>query len=172
MRRDLVSVGVITGAHGIRGEVKLTSFTAQPETIAAYGPLQTQTGGKIEIVKLRPRTDGFIATLKGVADRDRAEALKGTELFVARELLPEPSGDEVYLRDLIGLGVWLKDGRHLGEVVNVADYGAGPLLDIKLLDRNETVLIPFAKSFITETDLAKEKIVADLPDGYLDNEDR
>ncbi len=172
MRRDLVSVGVITGAHGIRGEVKLTSFTAQPETIAAYGPLQTQTGGKIEIVKLRPRTDGFIATLKGVADRDRAEALKGTELFVARELLPELSGDEVYLGDLIGLGVWLKDGRHLGEVVNVADYGAGPLLDIKLLDRNETVLIPFAKSFITETDLAKEKIVADLPDGYLDNEDR
>lgn len=167
MGRDLVSVGVITGAHGVRGEVKLMSFTEQPDKIADYGPLETRTGGRIEIVKLRPRTDGFIATLKGVTDRDRAEALKGTELFVARTLLPETSGDEVYLRDLIGLGVWLKDGGILGEVVNVADYGAGPLLDVMLAERDETVLIPFSKAFITATDIKGRKIMVDLPENYL-----
>ncbi len=171
-RRDLVSVGMIHGAHGVRGEVKLASFTEQPDKIARYGPLQTRSGSVIEIAKLRPRTDGFIATLKGVADRDQAEALKGTELFVARELLPEPSGDEVYLGDLVGLAVWLKDGVQLGQVVNVADYGAGPLLDVKPAEQKETVLIPFSKAFIADMDVKGGKITVELPEGFLDTDER
>ncbi|MEO7705434.1 MAG: ribosome maturation factor RimM [Thermoflexales bacterium] len=170
--RDLVSVGIIHGAHGVRGEVKLASFTQVPDTIARYGPLRTGTGSTVEIVKLRPRTNGFIAILKGVVDRDQAEALKGTELFVARSLLPEPAGDEVYLGDLVGLAVWLKDGRHLGEVVNIADYGAGTLLDVKLAERPETMLIPFARSFITDTNVKDGKITVELPEGYLDGDER
>ncbi len=165
--RDPVSVGVITGAHGVRGEVKLRSFTAHPAAIANYGPLATATGERLEIVKLRPQKDGFIAVLEGVTDRDRAEALKGTELFVARERLPQPEKGEVYLRDLIGLAV-VNGGARLGEVVAVQNYGAGDLLDVKVDGRKDSVLIPFAKGFVAKTDIAGGKIVVDLPDGFLD----
>jgi 16S rRNA processing protein RimM len=166
-RRDLVSVGVIVGAHGVRGEVRLKSFTADPLAIASYGPLATASGEWLEIVKLRPQKDGFIAALKGVTDRNEAEGLKGIELFVARERLPQPEKGEVYLRDLIGLAV-ISGGARLGEVVAVRNFGAGDLLDVKMDERNDTVLIPFATGFVVSTDLAGGKIVVDLPDGFLD----
>jgi 16S rRNA processing protein RimM len=175
-RRDdgkrMVSIGVITGAHGVKGEVKLRSFTGVPEAIATYGPLETASGGLIEIAKLRTQTDGFIAVLKSVTDRDGAQALKGTELFVPRERLPEPGEDEVYLRDLIGLGVWFGDGKKLGDVVAVRNYGAGDLLDVKVEGGRDTVLIPFAESFVSSTDLEGGKIVVDLPEGFLDESER
>jgi len=164
--RDLVSVGVITGAHGIRGEVKLKSFTAEPEAIAAYGPLQTAAGRKIEIMRMRPQKDGFIAAIRGIADRNAAEALKGTELFVPRERLPEPSAGEVYLSDLLDRPVFLLDGTRLGTVTGVENYGAGDLLDVAIEGRKETVLIPLAGAFVAGVEA--DRIVVDLPDGYLD----
>lgn len=166
MTRDMVLVGAITGAHGIRGEVKLRSFTADPGAIAAYSPLETAKGAKIEIARLRPQKDGFIAILKGITDRNAAEALRGTELFVPRERLPEPEEDEVYIHDLIGLRVHLADGSLLGEIVDVADYGAGDLIDVKVEGRQDTVLIPFADAYVLEANA--EKVVVDLPEGYLD----
>jgi 16S rRNA processing protein RimM len=168
--RDMVLVGAITGAHGIRGEVKLRSFTAEPGAIASYSPLETAKGAKIEIAKLRPQKEGFIAILKGVTDRNAAEALRGTELFVSRERLPEPEDDEVYVHDLIGLPVHLADGSRLGEIVDVADYGAGDLIDVKVEGRKDTVLIPFADQYVLEAD--GEKIVVDLPEGFLDVEEK
>ena len=168
--RELVSVGVITGAHGVKGEVKLRSFTADPAAIASYTPLETAAGGKIEIVKLRPQTAGFIAILKGVGNRDVAEALRGTELFIPRARLPEPGENQVYLRDLIGLAVWLKDGAKLGDVVATPNYGAGDLLDIKVEGRKDTVLIPITMDFVVETNVAAGKITVDLPVDYLDGE--
>ena len=168
--RDMVLVGAITAAHGIRGEVKLRSFTADPAAIATYSPLETAAGGKIEIAKLRTQKDGFIAILKGVTDRNAAEALRGTELFVPRERLPEPGDDEVYVHDLIGLAVHLADGSPLGEIVDVADYGAGDLIDVKVAGRKDTVLIPFAPQYVRET--AAERVVVELPEGYLDAEAR
>jgi 16S rRNA processing protein RimM len=170
MRTDKVLVGAITGAHGIRGEVKLKSFTADPAAIASYSPLETAKGAKIEIVKIRPQKDGFLAILKGVTDRNAAEALRGTELFVARTRLPEPEDDEVYVHDLIGLAVHLADGSLLGEIVDVADYGAGDLIDVKIEGRKDTVLIPFADQYVLET--AEDRIVVDLPDGFLDVEEK
>ena len=164
--RDLVSLGVITGAHGVKGEVKLKSFTSDPQAIAAYGPLQTGSGGRIEIAKLRTQTNGFIAVLKGVVDRDAAEALKGAELFVPHERLARPGAGEIYLRDLIGLDVW-HSGKKLGEVMAVSNYGAGNLLDVRVEGRDGTVLIPFAGSFVVSTDLEAGKIVVDLPEGFL-----
>jgi 16S rRNA processing protein RimM len=164
----MVLVGTITGAHGIRGEVKLRSFTEDPQAIAAYSPLETAKGAKIAIAKLRPHKDGFIAILKGVTDRNAAEALRGTELFVPRERLPEPEEDEVYVHDLIGLAVHLPDGSLLGEIVDVADYGAGDLIDVKVEGRKDTVLIPFASQYVLEAD--GSKVVVDLPEGYLDAE--
>jgi 16S rRNA processing protein RimM len=169
-RRDLVSVGVITGAHGVKGEVKLRSFTADPSAIAGYNPLDTKSGRRIEIVKLRPLRDGFIAILKDVTDRDAAEALKGIELFVLRERLAAPSAGEVYLRDLVGLDVW-HGGKKLGEVMAVPNYGAGDLLDVRVEGRNDTVLIPYSGNFVVSTDLAAGKIVVDLPEGFLDEFD-
>lgn len=169
--RDKVLVGIIAGAHGIKGEVKLKSFTADPEAIAGYTPLETISGKPIEIVKLRPQKDGFIAVLKGVGDRNAAEALKGTELFVPRARLPETVEDEVYVHDLIGLIVVLKDGSILGKVVDVPNYGAGDLLEVKVEGRKDTVLIPFASKFIVEKKFEAGKVVIDLPEGFLEEKD-
>ena len=103
-----------------------------------------------------------------MTDRNAAEALRGTELFVPRERLPEPEDDEVYVHDLIGLPVHLRDGSLLGEIVDVADYGAGDLIDVKVEGRKDTVLIPFADQYVLET--AEDRIVVDLPDGFLDTQ--
>jgi 16S rRNA processing protein RimM len=168
--RGKVRVGVIIGAHGIKGEVKFKSFTAKPEAIASYTPLETSAGKPIEIAKLRLRKDGFIATLKGVADRTSAEALKGTELFVPRARLPEAEEDEVYVHDLIGLTVLLKDGSELGKIVDVPNYGAGDLLEVKMVGRKETVLIPFASKFLIEKNFDAGKIIVDLPQEFLEEE--
>jgi 16S rRNA processing protein RimM len=168
--REKVLVGAITGAHGIRGEVKLRSFTADPAAIASYSPLETAEGARIEIARMRAQKDGFIASLKGVTDRNAAEALKGTDLFVPRARLPEPEEDEVYVHDLIGLPVHLADGSRLGFVVDVADYGAGDLIDVKIEGRKDTVLIPFADQYVLEAD--GTRLVVDLPEGFLEVEDR
>ena len=167
MGRDLVLVGIIAGAHGVKGEVKLRSFTAEPSAIAGYGPLETKSNERVEIEKLRPRTDGFIAVLKNVTDRNRAEALKGTELFVPRERLGEPAPCEIYLHDLIGLNAWHGD-KKLGEVVGVSNYGAGDLLEVKVEGQKDTVLVPFSENFVVSTDLTEGRIVIDLPEGFLD----
>ncbi len=165
--RERVRVGVIVGAHGIRGEVKLRSFTADPAAIATYGPLASAKGEVLTIARIKPQKDGFIAAFKGVSDRNRAEALKGTELFVARSQLPDPDEGEVYAHDLIGLAVTLKDGVLLGEIVAMPNYGAGDLLEVRAEGRKDTVLIPFAPTYVMER--TAERVVVDLPEGYLDD---
>jgi 16S rRNA processing protein RimM len=164
--RDLVLAGVITGAHGIRGEVKLRSFTDRPEAIAGYSPLETVAGRALDIVRLRAQKEGFIAVLKGVTDRNAAEALRGTELFVPRARLPEPAAGEVYLDDLIGLAVF-EGGTMLGKVVGVDNFGASDLLEVATEGQRETVYIPFAESFVKEVDAEAGRIVVALPEGFL-----
>ncbi len=161
----MVLVGLITGAHGIRGEVKLRSFTADPEAIAGYSPLETAAGGKIEVAKLRAQKDGFIATLKGIGDRNAAEALRGTELFVPRRRLPEPGAGEAYLNDLVGLAVYQGEVL-LGEIVGIENFGASDLLDVALDGRAGTVYIPYAESFIAAVE--DDRVVVTLPEGFLD----
>ncbi len=113
--RDQVLVGVIVGAHGIKGEVKLKSFTSDPLSIGRYGPLQSSSGQSFEIAKLKAAKDDFIASLKTVADRNEAETLKGIELFVAREKLPKLKSHEAYAHDLMGLDVVLENGSDIGK---------------------------------------------------------
>ena len=163
---DLVLVGVIIGAHGIRGEVKLKSFTADPKAVASYGPLVSATGEIFEITKLKPATSDFIATLKNVTDRNRSEALRGTELFINRAQLPKTSGDEIYMHDLIGTSVYGANDILLGAVVGFENFGAGDLMDVKMEGRADTVLIPYTKKFITLA--TSEKVYVDLPDDYLE----
>ena len=127
---DQVLVGVIVGAHAIKGEVKLKSFTSDPLSIGRYGPLRSSLGQVFEITKLKPARDDFIASLKGVGDRNAAEALKGVELFVAREKLPKLKIQEAYAHDLMGLDVVLENGTTLGKLVGMPNYGAGDLLEV------------------------------------------
>lgn len=159
---DKISVGVILGAHGIRGEVKLKSFTADPRAIGTYGPLVSATGETLEITRLKLQVEDFICTLKNVIDRNRAEALKSTELFITRTQLPK---DELYLHDLIGTPIFNGEAP-LGTIIGFENFGAGDLVDVKIEGRNDTVLIPYNKTFIIEA--SKDKVVVNLPDDYLD----
>jgi 16S rRNA processing protein RimM len=168
--RDMVLVGVIVGAHGIKGEVKLKSFTSEPLSIGRYGPLQSSLGRQFEITKLKAAKDDFIASLKDIADRNEAEALKGTELFVARQKLPKLKTNEAYAHDLMGLDVVLESGSKLGRLVGMPNYGAGDLLEVAVDGNSETVLIPFTNAFVPQEDFSNGRIVVVLPEGYLDAE--
>jgi 16S rRNA processing protein RimM len=170
-RSDLVLLGVITAAHGIKGEVKLKSFTADPKAVAAYGPLVSKAGETIEIERLRPEKDGFIAVLRGVRDRNRAEALRGTELHIPRDRLPAVKDDEIYVHDLVGLETILKDGTALGHMIGTQNFGAGELLEIRRAGSSETVFVPMTGNYIANIDTAGRRITLDLPPGYLDEGD-
>jgi 16S rRNA processing protein RimM len=164
--RDLILVGVIIGAHGIRGEVKLKSFTADPKAVATYGPLRSAKGETFEITRLKLQTEDFIAALKNVTDRNRAEELKGTELFITRAQLPK---DELYLHDLIGAPIYNGDVV-LGAIIGFENFGAGDLIDVKIEGRSDSVLIPYNKTFIVEA--SPRRVVVTLPDDYLDESEK
>jgi 16S rRNA processing protein RimM len=168
-----VLLGVITGAHGVRGEVRLKSFTRSPEAIASYGAVLLGDSGREAVIRaLRPAREEFIATLDGVADRNAAEGLKGCLIHVARDRLPPAGEDEVYLSDVIGLPVYRKDGSLLGEVAAVADYGAGDLLEIRSDERRGTILIPFVAAMVPEVDVANRRIVVDPPEGLIEAQEQ
>ncbi len=171
-QRDQVLVGVIVGAHGIKGEVKLKSFTSDPMSIGRYGSLQSKSGQQFEINKLKPAKDEFIASLKNVNDRNEAKTLKGVELFVARERLPKLKTHEAYAHDLMGLDVVLENGTTLGKLVAMPNYGAGDLLEVAVDGNPETVLIPFINSFVPQEDFSSGKIIVNLPEGYLEEDEQ
>src|SRR4051794_30630596 len=167
-RDDRVLIGVITGAHGVRGEVKIRSYADEPSDIGVYRPLRTASGEPVVITALKPLKDGFIARIKGVADRNAAEALRGQELFVGRGQLPEVEAGEVYVHDLIGAAVHMKGGTLVGEVLGIANYGAGDLIEVRFAGRKETVLVPFADPFVPDIDLENRVLTLDLPEDYFD----
>jgi 16S rRNA processing protein RimM len=154
---NLILIGRITGAHGIRGAVKIKSLATNPADIAKYGPLQTPSGATVEILRMKLANDEFIADLKDIKDRNAAKALKGTDLFISRDALPKPEAGEFYLHDLVGKHV-LAEGKTLGIVTSIENYGAGDLME---LDNGD--LIPVV--FITET---TDVISVTLPPAYLD----
>ncbi|MFM9842745.1 MAG: ribosome maturation factor RimM [Dongiaceae bacterium] len=130
---DRILIGVIVGAHGVRGEVKIKSFTAAAADVAAYGPVTDEAGTRR--LKLKPvgQAKGtVVARIDGIADRNAAEALKGLRLYVARSALPKTGEDEFYCADLIGLPVQRSDGSAYGRIKNVEDFGAGDVVEIDL----------------------------------------
>lgn len=165
-----IVLGVITGVHGIQGEVKLKSFTADPGAIASYGPLDASNGTTLEIKSLKVHKDFFRARIDGVTDRNAAEALKGLELSISRERLPEPEQDEVYHTDIVGLSVVDTTGAEIGTAVDVVDFGAGELLELKLQDIKSTVLIPFNTQTVPDINLDAGTLTINPPDGLLDND--
>lgn len=161
-----ICLGQIGAAHGVRGEVRLRSFTADPEAIARYGPLATEDGRVFEIETMRPAKDHFVAKLAGIGDRNAAERLANLKLYVPRERLPEPTeADEFYHADLLGLTAVDRDGRAIGTVVAIQNYGAGDLIEVKPGDDDRTHLVPFDATHVPAVDIAAGRIVVILPEG-------
>lgn len=168
-----VCVGAVAGAFGVRGEVRLKSFCAEPEAIADYGPLTDEDGRGGWTIKLtRPVKGGFAARLSGVSTKDAADALRGTRLYAARDSLPNLPDDEYYHADLIGLAVFDTGGEKLGRIKAVLNHGAGDLLEISVPGQKQPVLLPFTLSNVPTIDLTAGKVIADPPDGvFADGED-
>lgn len=168
MAEERVCVGAIAGAFGVRGEVRLKSFTAQPEDVATYGPLTTEDGSRrFDVTLTRPVKAGFVASLSGVSSKEAADALRGTRLYVARDRLPSLPSDEYYHSDLIGLDVFDTGGEKIGRIKAVHDHGAGDLLDIHGPGLKNGILLPFTQTSVPTVDIAAGKVVADPPEGLL-----
>ena len=158
----------ISAAHGIRGEVKLQVFAEDLASLTRRGPLTTGDGRAIEIIRLKPAKDHFIAALKGVTDRNGAEAMRGVELYIGREKLPDPEPGAVYAQDLIGRPVLLADGSLFGVVASVQNFGAGDLLEIATAASGGTIFVPYTEDYVIAE--GADGITITLPDGYLDAE--
>jgi len=163
-----VCVGAVAGAFGVRGEVRLKSFCAEPGDVAAYGPLETEDGTRrFEVTLLKPVKNGFAARLSGIATKEAADALRGARLYAGREALPALGEDEFYHADLIGLEVRDTGGTLLGTVRAVHDHGAGDLLEVHGPGLKQTVLLPFTRAAVPTVDLASRRVVADPPEGLF-----
>lgn len=158
-----VCVGIIVGAHGVRGAVRVKSFTQEPGDVAAYGALTDETGARRYALKPVGAVRGVIlAEVEGVADRNAAEALSGTRLYAERGRFPALNPNEFYHADLIGLAAETADGARLGRVRAVGNYGAGDVIELELAAGGSAVL-PFNRQAVPLVDLAQGRIVVDPP---------
>ena len=165
---ERIIVGSIGGAYGVRGEVRVKSFTAVPEDIENYSPLTSVDGAQTyTLALLNPIKNGFIARIAEVATKEQADALKGTELYARRDQLPHLPDDEFYHTDLIGLAVFDTGGTQLGTVKAVQNHGADDLLEVITPGASATLLLPFTRAIVPTVDLATGKIVADPPEGLI-----
>lgn len=168
---DLICVASIAGAFGVRGEVRLKSFTAEAEAIEDYNPLQTEDGSKtFDVGIVSAIKNGLSVRLSNVATKEEADALKGVKLFVPRDRLPSLPDDEYYHTDLMGLEVFDTGGTKLGVVKSVQNHGAGDLLEVHGPGLKTTVLLPFTLAAVPTVDLGAGRVVADPPDGLFPDE--
>ena len=161
----LIALGRFGAPQGVRGEIRIQSYTAEPSAVAAYGPL-TDAGGlrrfTVKIVRAL-RDDMLVARVEGVATREAAAALTGVELFARRSQLPPPDADEFYYDDLVGLEAVTLSGETLGRVAAVLNHGAGDILEIAPGGSAETRLLPFTKAVAVEIDFAAGRIMIAPP---------
>ena len=158
-----ICVARIGAAHGVRGAVKLWTFTEDPLAVQRYGPLSTKDGARqFEVTHAREARDHLVATLKGVTTREDAERLNGLELYVAREKLPATDDDEYYHADLIGLAAVTTAEAPLGRVIAIHNFGAGDIIEIAP-PQGSTLLLPFTNAVVPTVDLAGGRVVIELP---------
>jgi 16S rRNA processing protein RimM len=158
-----ICVARIGAAHGVRGAVKLWTFTEDPLAVQRYGPLTTKDGARqFEVTHAREVKDHLVATLKGIATRDEAERLNGIELYVAREKLPVTDDDEYYHADLIGLAAVTTADAPIGRVIAIHNFGAGDIIEIAP-PHGSTLLLPFTNAVVPSVDLAGGRVVIELP---------
>ena len=160
-----VCLGAIAGAHGVRGQVRIKAFTEVPEDLTAYGPLGDEAGRRRFRISLTGRSKGnLLAKIAGVTDRDAAEALRGTRLYVARDALPAPEDEETfYHADLIGLLAETPEGEALGRVRQIHNFGAGDVLEVVPEDAGEARFLPFTKAVVPDLDLAGGRLTVVPP---------
>jgi len=159
-----ICVARIGAAHGVRGEVKLWTFTEDPLAVKRYGPLATKDGARqFEVTHAREAKGHLVATLKGIATREDAERLNGLELYIAREKLPATDEDEYYHADLIGLAAVTPANEPLGRVIAIHNFGAGDIIEIAPLS-GATMLLPFTNAVVPSVDLAGGRVVIELPE--------
>jgi 16S rRNA processing protein RimM len=159
-----ICIARIGAAHGVRGAVKLWTFTEDPLAVRQYGPLFTKDGARqFEVTQAREAGGHLVATLKGIATREDAERLNGIELFVAREKLPATAEDEYYHADLIGLTAINAANEPLGRVVAIHNFGAGDIIEIAP-QHGATMLLPFTNAVVPSVDLTAGRVVIELPD--------
>ena len=168
--QDRVCLGIMVGAHGVRGLVKVKPFTEAPEDVAAYGPVSDKAGQRRWSLEVKGLGKGVVLVkVEGIADRDAAQALHGTELYVERAALPALEEEETfYHADLIGLRVEDREGRALGRVKAVENHGAGDLLEVEQTGDGKgggkTLLLAFTRAVVPLVDLAGGRLVVDPPD--------
>jgi 16S rRNA processing protein RimM len=158
-------MGRIGAAHGIKGEVRIRSFTEDPLALADYGTLDTDRPGlTVTIVSARAGPDMLIARIEGIGDRSAAEKLNGVELYIDRDRLPAPEDEEdFYHVDLLGLRAQLADGTTLGEVTALPNFCAGDLIEIRDTRSGDTFLYPFTREVVPEIHIAEGYLVIEVP---------
>ena len=165
---ELICVGAIAGAFGVKGEIRLKSFTSIPEAIADYAPLLTEEGEKkFDVVITGEIKNGLSARMSGVVSKEEADKLKGTRLFVPRERLPELLEDEYYHTDLIGLIVQNLEGSNIGRITSVLNHGASDLLEIEDKRENKSILVPFTRTIVPKVDIKNSIVIIDPPKGLF-----
>lgn len=168
MTDDLVLVGRIGAAHGIRGEVRVKAFTEPAEAIADYGPLTLPDGRRLTVARLRDQGTMLVVAFREVTDRNTAETLNGLDLRVPRSALPEPEDEETfYHADLIGLAVVDGSGTEFGKIVAVPNFGAGDLLEVKAEGRTSFYL-PFTRTFVPVVAVKEGRVEVDLPADFFE----
>ncbi|MEK4032950.1 ribosome maturation factor RimM [Methylocystis sp. IM3] len=166
-RNNLVLLGRFGAPHGVRGEIRLQSFTGDPLAIADYGPMRDKSGARtFTLLSVRPQgKDMLVARVEGVADRTAAERLTGVELYIARDRLPAPEDDdEFYLADLIGLRAETRAGEEIGVVVALRNFGAGDIIEVAPKGGGETLLFPFTRAVVPVVSVAEGRVVIEPPE--------
>jgi 16S rRNA processing protein RimM len=159
---ERLCVGVVIGAHGVKGALRIKSFTADPLDLTRYGPLETAGGERWRLKGAKAGAKGVVtAQVDAILDRDAAEARKGVKLFVERDALPAPEEEEFYVADLIGMAAWNLAGAELGTVTAVFDFGAGDVIEVK--GATGELLVPFTRRAVPVVDMKDRRIVIDPP---------
>ena len=171
-KSELICVGAISGAFGVKGEVRIKSFCADPAAIADYNPLVTEDGREFILGITRSVKGGFAAVISGIDNKEDADALKSTRLYTQRAKLPVLPDDEYYHSDLIGLVVVDTGGEVVGKIKSVHDHGAGDILEITGPGLKSEVLLPFTKAIVPTVDLTAGRIVIDPPEGAFTPSDK
>ncbi|MDR6304367.1 16S rRNA processing protein RimM [Nitrobacter vulgaris] len=165
-----VCVARIGAAHGLRGEVRLWTFTEDPMSVTQYGPLSTKDGARqLEVTHARAAKDHLVATLTDVTTREEAERLNGVELYVARDKLPDTDEGEFYHADLVGLAAFDAAGTKIGTVAAIHNFGAGDIIEIALA-HGPTLMLPFTDAVVPIVDIAGGRVVIEMP-GEIDGEE-
>ena len=163
-QEKLVLVGQVAGGFGVKGEVRVTAWTADPMALLSYGPLLRADGSAgLTLTSARPDKNGLVGRAKEIATKEQADALRGLKLFVPRDRLPEPEEDEFYLTDLIGLEARDPAGTALGRVKSVQNFGAGDMLEIAPAAGGPTWYLPFTREAAPELHIADGWLTAVRP---------